>query len=177
MQDISKLPTTELVGIYNRLNPGHPLVAWKGKKSVLLERIHKLAESQGVEVLGTSTVDTKTKAAEKTVTKVVKPKVTGNSPDRTIRAAALELLCHVDHYEDRGEKSGPDNVVMADHTGARSVGIPYDKIIRDIKAEFPDCETTVACLRWYSVKIRVEEQDYEGWKLPQRRPRVKPRSA
>lgn len=94
---------------------------------------------------------------------------------RTIRAAAIDLLCHVEFFEDRTKK--PDtllNAVKEDHPQSRSVGLPYDEIIRRIQAEFPDCQTTVACLRWYSVKIRVEEFGYEGLRLPQRRPRVKP---
>lgn len=132
---------------------------WKGKKSVLMERVDDLsAELKDMEA----------RAKEDA----------GEKPARTIRSAAIELLCRVDHHEDRGEPSGPDNVVAEDHKGARSVGLPYDQIISLIRDEFVPlgrCETTVACLRWYAVKIRVEEHGYEGLRLPQRRPRVKSR--
>jgi len=98
--------------------------------------------------------------------------------DRTIKAASVELLCHVAFYEDRDEKIDPEkNVVEASNPKARSVGLAYDEIIRRIQDEFPGCSTTVACLRWYSVKIRVEEHGYEDLRLPQRRPRAKPRTA
>jgi len=63
--------------------------------------------------------------------------------------------------------------VEAGAKGARSVGIPYDEIIRRIKDEFPEAKTTAACLRWYAVKVRVEEFGYEGFRLSQRRPRTK----
>ncbi len=129
---------------------------WKGKKSVLTERIDDLsAELKDMEA--------HTKEAEK------------ESP-RTIRQAAIELLCHVDYHEDRDKPSGPDNYVAVEHEGARSVGLPYNRIIQSILDEFTPlgkCETTVACLRWYAVKIRVEEHGYEGLRLPQRRPRAK----
>lgn len=95
---------------------------------------------------------------------------------RTIRAAAIDLLCRVEYHEDRNKKSDADNRVEASQPGARSVGLAYDDIIQAIKAEFPDANTSVACLRWYSVKIRVEEHGYEGLRLPQRRPRAKPRT-
>lgn len=126
---------------------------WKGRKSVLIARIH---------VHEAELKDMEAHAKE-------------DAPVRTIRSAAIELLCHVDRHEDRDEPSGPDNVVDKGRGGARSVGLPYDEIIRRIREEFSSvrCETTVACLRWYAVKIRVEEHGYEGLHLPQRRPRVK----
>jgi hypothetical protein len=127
----------------------------------------------------------KAKATEKPVAKKNKPKTKPSKPveksNRTIRAAALELLCHITHYEDKKQKSGPDNVVLKagvlPKTVERSVGLPYDEIIRRLQDEFPDAQTTVACLRWYSVKARVEEFGYEGYKLPGRRPRAKPGAA
>ena len=125
-------------------------VPWKGKKSALVERVTAMQTELDHE-----------QSAGKT--------------GRTIRAAALEHLCHVSHHENRAEKSGPDNVVGPDSPGARSVGLPYDEIIRRLVAEFPLCKTTPECLRWYAVKVRVEEHGYEGLRLPQRRPRVKPR--
>ena len=125
-------------------------VPWKGKKDVLVKRVTAMQTELDHE-----------QSAGKT--------------HRTIRAAALEHLCHVSHHENRLEKTGSDNVVESGSPGARSVGLPYDEIIRRLKAEFPLCRTTSECLRWYAVKVRVEEHGYEGLRLPQRRPRVKPR--
>ncbi len=96
------------------------------------------------------------------------------APTRTIRAASLDLLCRVAYHEDKTKKSADDNRIDGDDKNARSVGLAYDEIIRAVQDEFPGCSTTVACLRWYAVKVRVEEFGYEGLRLPQRRPRVKP---
>ncbi len=158
MIDMLNMMNTALVERHNvlaALLERNPLRNWKGKKSVLIDRI---------------------KAMDVEVANMVFPEE-DEKPARTIRSAAVELLCHVDHYEDRDKPSGPDNVVAGDYKGARSVGLPYDRIIALVKEEFSavKCETTVACLRWYAVKIRVEEHGYEGLRLPQRRPRVKSR--
>ena len=147
-QDLSQSTTAELIGIHNGLNPDSPLKSWKRSKDVLIDRIEALRP-------------------------VEKPK--SKPATRTIRSAAIDLLCHVDFYEDRHKKSGDDNRLEEfNDKASRTVGLAYDEVIRRITAEFPDCQTTVACLRWYSVKIRVEEHGYEGLRLPQRRPRVKP---
>ena len=98
-----------------------------------------------------------------------------NESALTIRSVAVDLLCLVDHHENRNKNPSLTNMVESDHPHSRSVGLPYDEIIRQIRARFPQCHTSVACLRWYSVKIRVEESGYEGLRLPQRRPRVKSR--
>lgn len=103
--------------------------------------------------------------------------VSDDESKRTIKSASVDLLCSVAFYENRTEKSGDDNRVEEDHPEARSVGLAYDEIIRRVQEEFPGCKTSVACLRWYSVKIRVEEHGYEDLRLPQRRPRAKPRTA
>jgi hypothetical protein len=152
------MTNAQLTEKYNDLafGLGHSSIKpWKGKRDVLEGRIRDLQFEMDA-------MSEHTKEDEE--------------PTRTIRAAAIELLCFADYYEDREKPSGPDNVVDADEQGdARSVGLPYDEIIRRIKEEFSavKCETTVACLRWYAVKIRVEEHGYEGLRLPQRRPRVK----
>ena len=98
-----------------------------------------------------------------------------NPSTRTVRESALEYLCHIVSYEDRAENPSVTNVVDKNHKGARSVGLPYDQVIGYIVDEFPACKTTVACLRWYAVKVRAQEDGYEGYCLPQRRPRVKSR--
>ncbi len=145
-----QITIVELVEKYNELAAvldRDSIAGWKRKKSLLAEHVKAMTQE-----------------------------VAKKEPVRTIRQAAIELLCHVDHHEDRDKPSGPDNTVDEKHKGARSVGLPYDQIIQSIRDEFTPlgrCETTVACLRWYAVKIRVEEHGYEGLRLPQRRPRVK----
>ncbi len=171
MQTLDHLTSRELVGIFNGLaKPEHQIKAWKGKKGVLIARI----EVARRDVLGADTDDAVAETVEADNASSDVPQE--QSDKRTIRTAAVELLCAVVYHEDRAAKGGPDNTVPEDHADARSVGIPYDEIIRRIVEEFPDCQTSVACLRWYAVKIRVEEFGYEGLRLPQRRPRVKPAS-
>lgn len=72
---------------------------------------------------------------------------------RTVKEAAGELLLTVTH---RGE-------------GNRPVGLPYDEILARLRAEFPDAETTNACLRWYAVKLNQTP----GVRMPVR-PRRRP---
>lgn len=78
----------------------------------------------------------------------------------TIRETALRLLCHV-------VSVGQDK---------RTTGLPYDCIVESIRRLFPESKTTRACLRWYAVKVRVGETDYEQWRLVQRRPRSLPKA-
>lgn len=73
-------------------------------------------------------------------------------PQRTIKQASYEMLLL--HDQD-------------DHTG-RSMGLSYEEILRRLREEFPDCETTDKCLRWYAVQLNTD-----GAKLPGR-PRKPP---
>jgi len=163
MTDLNTLTSKELVGMHNNLNPDFPLKYWKGKKELLIKRINILREAIEAEE-AKRVAPTKKEAKAKASALAV----------RTIRAAAIEHLCHTAFYEDYDKKPGPDNTVEESMEGSRSVGLPYDEILRRLKEEFPKCKTSVACLRWYAVKIRVEEHGYEGLRLPQRRPRAKP---
>lgn len=178
-QDFKGTPTSELVGIHNAL-ADKPIKAWKGKRDDLIDRVHKLQagveKPKATKASSVSKVKSAApKTAEKATAKVTKSEATGNGPSAdTIRAAALKWLCHVEYYENRDEKVGLSNVVDAKHPKARSVGLPYLEIVERIRTEFPGCETSVACLRWYSVKVRAEEFGYEGYRLCQRRPRAKP---
>ena len=167
--------TSDLLAQHNELATAlgrDTLRSWKRSKTDLMKRIAdmRIALATARREAGNAAEPPKKRRAAK---KAGTPKK--DKPGRTIREAALGLLCAVDYYEDRSKDSGPDNVVEAGHEDARGVGLPYDEIIRRIKEEFPECKTTVACLRWYSVKVRVEEFGYEGLRLPQRRPRAKPR--
>jgi len=144
--ELQSMTNAELVGVYNELGPEKPLTTWKRGKDILIDRIKELQ-------------------AQKAPKKREGP---------TIRETALDLLCEVAYYEDKTLKSSPENVVAEDHPNARSVGIPYLEIIERIKGQFDGAKTSVACLRWYAVKIRAEEFGYEDYRLVQRRPRAKP---
>lgn len=195
MTTSATLSTADLTARYNELIESNadkieqnwkPIKTWKGKRDDLLSRIAILemvdddAGPNGeppTEVPEASDEPTPDNAAptaaEDDTDDQGSPKVTVYR-ERTIREASLEWLCHVDHHEDRTKKTGPENVVPANHPNARSVGLPYLTIIERIVEEFPDADTSVACLRWYAVKVRAEEIGYEGYELPQRRPRAKP---
>lgn len=138
---LKDLTNSELVDVYNSYaGPLDSIKNWKGKKSILIERII-----------------------------AIKPTPAPN----TIRACAIDILCQVAYYEDRTKDPSPENHVKKSHKEARSVGLPYDEIIHVIQDEFPECKTSIACLRWYAVKIRIGDEGYSQFTMPQRRPRVK----
>lgn len=85
---------------------------------------------------------------------------------RTVRRRALELL------EQRIK--GPDGLPMTDEDG-RSIGLKYKEVLGIIQQEFPEASTSVACLRWYVVHLRMDANDLGlPWPdLPQIRPRAK----
>ena len=167
-EQLESKTNSELLAIYNGIAP-QPLASWKRSKQGLIDRILMLDDSIVDDVPET--------VAEEPVEAETVVEATGNTVQtRTIREAALHWLCYAAYYEDPAEKSGPENVVAADFSKARSVGITYLDVIDRIKEEFPGCETTVACLRWYSVKVRAGEQGYEDYRLCQGRPRAKPSS-
>lgn len=72
---------------------------------------------------------------------------------RTIKAAAYELLLKVDYL---------------DHS-QRPVGYSYDRILKELRDEFPDSTTTDKCLRWYAVQLNLD-----GARMPWR-PRRAPK--
>lgn len=169
------MPTKSLVELHNNLtfkhNIGIPLKSWKQSKSVLIGRIEDLrtriyTASEELEV-------TETQSAAEDPGEASDEAGETSEPRTTIRQLALDLLCTTVFYEDKSLKASEDNVVEIDHPNARSVGIPYLDIIAHIKESFPLAQTSVACLRWYAVKVRAEEFGYEGFRLAQRRPRAK----
>jgi hypothetical protein len=85
---------------------------------------------------------------------------------RTVRRRALELL--------EMRIKGPDGRPMTDADG-RSVGLKYIEVLGIIHEEFPEASTSVACLRWYVVHLRMDANDLGlPWPdLPQIRPRAK----
>lgn len=164
---------------------------WKGKKDALIERLMKLdraiANLFEVDIPEAAPVAETPKPAEATPSPAEAAGEDDASDDaapdndsevassgRTIRETSLHWLCAVDYFEDKNKKSGDDNRVSATHKDARSVGFEYRRIIEEVQKEHPGANTSVACLRWYSVKVRVGEFGYENYKLAQRRPRAKP---
>lgn len=85
---------------------------------------------------------------------------------KTIRRRALALL------EERIK--GADGRPMTDADG-RSIGLEYEAVLKIIQGEFPEASTSVACLRWYVVHLRMDANDLGlPWPdLPQIRPRSK----
>lgn len=89
---------------------------------------------------------------------------------RSIKAAALDYMTRVDFFESKKLDIGEDNRCEADDADATPVGFTYAKIIDMIKEEFPECETSVECLRWYAVRVNHGDDGYNVGPLP-RRPR------
>ena len=85
---------------------------------------------------------------------------------RTVRRRALELL--------EARVKGADGMPMTDVDG-RSIGLKYKEVLDIIHEEFPEASTSVACLRWYVVHLRMDANDLGiPWPdLPQIRPRAK----
>lgn len=156
MNSSPKKSTAELVSAYNKLEPAKPLKGWKGSQTELLQRIEKLK---------------KEKEPKKEPKKASKKRTRYVDGAPTIREYSIELLCKVEYYEDRGRAAHPDNRVPPTHANARSVGMPYEDIIKAIKQRWPESETTPECLRWYAVHIRNGSDGYQGFRLAQRRPR------
>lgn len=77
---------------------------------------------------------------------LIQPKV-----PETIKAMSYRLLTHI-HRTDPSDN--------------RTVGLLYSTIVALVRKKFPKAETSLECLRWYSVHMRQE-----GIRLPQKRPR------
>lgn len=187
-QRLEDLTNPELVAIYNDLAEptGQPtLASWKRAKATLIKRIEGLraevlaaeeyatTKEHAAEAAASCNLDEHVATTQSTAEELAK----SDGTKRTIKSVSINLLCHVTHYENRDEKSGPENHVEKSHPKARSVGLSYDDVLEQIHAQFPGCETSVACLRWYAVKIRANEQGYEDLTMCQRRPRAKPKTA
>ncbi len=140
MQQLSTdTPTSELVAIYNKLNPKTPILIWKRKKIDLIERIEALPKPMN----GTSVDIPRLKDDEYAVAIAA---VDASDRD-TIQVVSEKLL----------------EAVAYEHDG-RKWGIPYGQILAEVQSVFPDCKTTVACLRWYAAHL-----NQGGVVLPQRK--------
>lgn len=158
--------TSQLIGWHNELlakldRKTLPLRSWKKSKQDLFDLIKPMEDELRAKI--------ETEEAER-LAKAEATKDPANA--NTIRDAALALLCQVAYYEDKNKKPSPDNRVDASSKTARSVGLPYSQIVEAVKTQFPGAKTSLACLRWYCVKVRVNEHGFTGYTLPQRRPRA-----
>jgi len=145
-EELSELTVLELLELHNALRPEDPLNTWRSKPAKLVDRIMAIPGVHDI------------KPPAKTF-----PEDTSGS----LKAYACALLCTVDYYEHAAD----DSEVSALHPRARSVGIPYPKILELVVARFPDANTSVASLRWYCVQIASDNHQFEGYVLPSRRPR------
>jgi len=96
---------------------------------------------------------------------------------RHIKARSLELLYEkvretdTDEGMDRADEKAP--LVLKD--GKYTVGHTYQHILGVLRDEFPECSTSVACLRWYVVHEREDAID-QGLPWPDL-PHFRPRSS
>ena len=139
MKNLEKMTNAELVKVYNGLGPAKPIKNWKGKKSLLIEKINT-AQKQKAPVGGKK----KTRTGE-------------------IRAACETLLQDVAYHENKDKPVGPDNQRKTAGKNTRPVGFSFAEILDTVKQQFPDANTSYACLRWYAVHLR-----HAGHVLPRR---------
>ena len=137
MQQLStEMPVADLVAIYNS-KAKTQITTWKSGKTKLIERIEALPEPR---VNGTSVPIPGDEYA-------VAIAAVGASDRDTIQVVSEKLL----------------EAVAYEHDG-RKWGIPYNQILAEVQGVFPDCKTTVACLRWYAAHL-----NQDGVVLPQRK--------
>lgn len=164
--DLDLASTSELIGWHNQLHgllglKTLPLRAWSKSKQCLFDIILELERQN------------KTRIEDEALATIARIEATKNPANaNTIRDASLALLCRVSYYEDKTKKSSPLNRVDPSNPLARSVGLPYNYIVEAVRTQFPGAKTSLACLRWYCVKVRVNEHGFTGYQLPQRRPRA-----
>lgn len=131
------------------------------------EAVAKLAEGMA------KVPDTLAPMAELTVEQATKDQVIelvrrqNRRLGRTVRRRALELL-------EQRIKDPATGKPMTDEDG-RTIGLKYREVLEIIQSEFPEASTSVACLRWYVVHLRMDANDAGlPWPdLPQIRPRAK----
>lgn len=157
--NLTTAPMQVLVAIRNDLLPDKPIKGYS-QRSVAIEQLQKLAKEKGVALTKTYDGDGKrvpapqaaaSKANGKKAPKVKEVKEKGP----VIRKVAEELLLQI---------------VGKDEDG-RVQGRPYQDILDEIHERFEGSQTSVACLRWYAVRMRER-----GEKVPNR-PRAKPEVA
>ncbi len=128
------LSVNQLLSIHNA-RAVSPLNSWKSGKAKLLDRISLLPEPR---------VETKGALEEAYEEAIAEVAIGAADP---IHVASEKLLCKT----------------ALRHDG-KDWGIPYARVLTEMKRVFPDCKTTVACLRWYAVHMNES-----GVKLPHRK--------
>jgi hypothetical protein len=149
MKNIEALAMPALVAIHNHLNPEKPATTKTfSQRSKAIERITRLAKEKGINLTKAYADDGQPIVVEKA--KAAKPEAKVRGP--VIRPVAEALLMQVVGKDDSG----------------RPLGRSYADILEELHGKFPEAVTSVACLRWYAVKMRGK-----GGKVPNR-PRAKP---
>ena len=148
---LNALSTAELLDIHNQ--QGGNLKSWKRAKSLLIERI---LEAQ-----------TEEEAYRAAIFESEEPKANATSKG-AIKRKAIELLTTTVGAVDR--KTGEAARMDESPANIYTMGLSYKAVLRELLKEFPEAKTTLPCLRWYAVKLRNEEEGYEGHTLPQKRP-------
>ncbi len=154
--NVNTLNLTALTNIKNDLNGTPDGSKLKVSREKALEMVQKLAKSKGINLSkrydenGQRVVTAVT--AKKAAKKATKKAKAAEEKGPVIRVVAEELLMQV---------SGKDG-------DGRPVGRPYADILAEIHEQFEGSATSVACLRWYAVRMRER-----GMKVPNR-PRAKP---
>lgn len=140
----------QLVEIYNNLGPAKPIKAWKGKKSILIDKITSAQKQSG------ATVEKSKRPAKKAAS-------SGAKKTGAIREFVETKLQEVAYHEDKDKDVGPDNQRKTAGKNTRPVGFSFSDILGDLQKQFPEAKTSYACLRWYGVHLRRS-----GVNLPRR---------
>jgi hypothetical protein len=133
----------QLVEIYNNLGPAKPIKNWKGKKSVLIEKIQSAQKQTGA-TLDKSSAPKKAKKAASS----------GRKKTGAIREFVEAKLQEVAYHENKDKPVGPDNIRKTAGDNTRPVGFSFAEILGALQAEIPEAKTSYACLRWYAVHLR-----------------------
>lgn len=153
--NVNELSLKALTNIRNHLadTPDGGRIKTSQEKAVAA--VLKLAKEKGVDVSKAFDVDgnpVKVTPSTKKEKKEKKQKDKKREGGQVIRVVAEELLMRVvDHDEDK-----------------RPLGMPYADVLAEIHRQFPGSSTSVACLRWYAVRMRER-----NLRVPNR-PRARP---
>lgn len=108
MSALNEMTIKQLIEAHNAIEGVEPIVAWKGRKDLLVEKV--------------------TEAIRK-----------ARGP-QTIKSVSDALLTAVDYVDDAG----------------KPIGFTYEHVLAKVLEQFPDANTTVKCLRWYSTKLNSD---------------------
>jgi len=158
---LNTLSLNALTNIRNHLNGTPDGPKMKVSRDKAIEQLQKLAKQKGVALTkafdesGQPIVVKEEKPAAPAKKAAKKDKAPKAEKGPVIRKVAEELLLQVVGKDDDG----------------RPQGRSYADVLEAIFAKFPEAKTSVACLRWYAVRMRER-----GEKVPNR-PRAKPEVA